>query len=165
MIMMKVEHFLLFVISAILGLILSCSITITVATVVVDTFDVKNEVQANNNNNNNDNQTSSNNRPNIVIILMDDMGWGDLGMNGDPSRETVHLDQMASEGMLFTDFYASNPLCSPSRASLLTGRLPIRNGFYTTNTKARNSYVPQEMVGGISNSEILLPQLLAKVNI
>ena len=94
---------------------------------------------------------------------MDDMGWGDLGANGDPSRETVQLDQMAREGMLLSDFYAANPLCSPSRASLLTGRLPIRNGFYTTNIKARNSYVPQEMVGGIADSEILLPELLAQV--
>ena len=96
-------------------------------------------------------------------MLMDDMGWGDLGTNGDPSRETVHLDKMASEGMVFTDFYAGNPLCSPSRAALLTGRLPIRNGFYTTNVKARNAYVPQEMVGGISHSEVLLPELLAEV--
>ena len=96
-------------------------------------------------------------------MLMDDMGWGDLGINGDPSRETVQLDQMAREGMLFTDFYAANPLCSPSRASLLTGRLPIRNGFYTNNIKARNSYVPQEMAGGIAKSEILLSELLAEV--
>lgn len=108
-------------------------------------------------------QSCNGSRPNIVIMLMDDMGWGDLGANGEPSHETVHLDQMAQEGMLLTDFYAANPLCSPSRAALLTGRLPIRNGFYTTNTKARNSYVPQEMVGGISDEEILLPELLDTV--
>lgn len=102
--------------------------------------------------------------PNIIIMLMDDMGWGDLGLNGDPARETPNLDQMAREGMMFTDFYAANPLCSPSRASLLTGRLPIRNGFYTNNYHARNSYAPQEIVGGISDWEILLPELLAKVS-
>lgn len=96
-------------------------------------------------------------------MLMDDMGYGDLGVNGDPSRETVRLDEMAREGMLLTDFYAASPLCSPSRASLLTGRLPVRNGFYTSNVKARNSYVPQEMVGGISTSEILISELLAWV--
>uniref|UniRef100_A0ACB8EB03 Uncharacterized protein n=1 Tax=Sphaerodactylus townsendi TaxID=933632 RepID=A0ACB8EB03_9SAUR len=76
--------------------------------------------------------------PNLVVLLMDDMGWGDLGVFGHPSKETPNLDRMASEGMLFPSFYAANPLCSPSRAALLTGRLPIRNGFYTTNAHARN---------------------------
>uniref|UniRef100_A0A287D0Y0 N-acetylgalactosamine-6-sulfatase n=1 Tax=Ictidomys tridecemlineatus TaxID=43179 RepID=A0A287D0Y0_ICTTR len=88
------------------------------------------------------------------------MGWGDLGVYGEPSRETPNLDQMAAEGMLFPNFYSANPLCSPSRAALLTGRLPIRNGFYTTNAHARNAYTPQEVVGGIPDSELLLPELL-----
>ncbi|XP_030232712.1 N-acetylgalactosamine-6-sulfatase isoform X2 [Gadus morhua] len=100
--------------------------------------------------------------PNIIIMLMDDMGWGDLGVFGQPSKETPNLDKMAAQGMLFPNFYTANPLCSPSRASLLTGRLPVRNGFYTTNGKARNAYTPQEMVGGISSDEILLPRLLKK---
>ncbi|XP_067105195.1 N-acetylgalactosamine-6-sulfatase isoform X1 [Osmerus mordax] len=100
--------------------------------------------------------------PNIIIMLMDDMGWGDLGVFGQPSKETPNLDAMAAQGMLLTDFYTANPLCSPSRAALLTGRLPIRNGFYTTNAHARNAYTPQEMVGGISKEEILLPQMLKK---
>uniref|UniRef100_A0A8C8Z4Z7 N-acetylgalactosamine-6-sulfatase n=1 Tax=Prolemur simus TaxID=1328070 RepID=A0A8C8Z4Z7_PROSS len=98
--------------------------------------------------------------PNILLLLMDDMGWGDLGVNGEPSRETPNLDRMAAEGMLFPNFYSANPLCSPSRAALLTGRLPIRNGFYTTNAHARNGYTPQEIVGGIPDSELLLPELL-----
>ncbi|XP_055520891.1 N-acetylgalactosamine-6-sulfatase [Leucoraja erinacea] len=100
--------------------------------------------------------------PNLLLLLMDDMGWGDLGVFGEPSRETPNLDRMAAEGMLFTNFYAANPLCSPSRAALLTGRLPVRNGFYTTNAHARNGYTPQEIVGGIPDSEILLPELLRK---
>nr|XP_056718528.1 N-acetylgalactosamine-6-sulfatase [Euleptes europaea] len=100
--------------------------------------------------------------PNLVVLLMDDMGWGDLGVFGHPSKETPNLDRMASEGMLFPSFYAANPLCSPSRAALLTGRLPIRNGFYTTNAHARNAYTPQEVVGGIPDSELLLPELLKK---
>lgn len=94
---------------------------------------------------------------------MDDMGFGDLGVNGDPSRETYHLDKMASEGMQFLDFYAANPLCSPSRAALMTGRLPIRNGFYTTNVHARNSYTPQEIVGGISEKERLISEVLKEI--
>uniref|UniRef100_A0A3P9HYJ7 N-acetylgalactosamine-6-sulfatase n=1 Tax=Oryzias latipes TaxID=8090 RepID=A0A3P9HYJ7_ORYLA len=104
--------------------------------------------------------TPNTSSPNIIIMLMDDMGWGDLGVFGQPSKETPNLDAMAAQGILFPDFYTANPLCSPSRAALLTGRLPIRNGFYTTNGHARNAYTPQEIVGGISKDEILLPQLL-----
>ncbi|XP_078690387.1 N-acetylgalactosamine-6-sulfatase-like isoform X2 [Branchiostoma floridae x Branchiostoma belcheri] len=100
--------------------------------------------------------------PNIIIMLMDDMGWGDLGILGQPEKETPQLDKMAAEGMLLTDFYTANPLCSPSRAALMTGRLPIRNGFYTTNDHARNGYTPQEIVGGIADSEILVSELLAQ---
>ncbi|KAM6942862.1 N-acetylgalactosamine-6-sulfatase [Xenentodon cancila] len=100
--------------------------------------------------------------PNIIIMLMDDMGWGDLGVFGQPSKETPHLDAMAAQGMILPNFYTANPLCSPSRAALLTGRLPVRNGFYTTNAHARNAYTPQEIVGGISHEEILLPQMLKK---
>ncbi|XP_036951516.1 N-acetylgalactosamine-6-sulfatase [Acanthopagrus latus] len=102
--------------------------------------------------------------PNIIILLMDDMGWGDLGVFGQPSKETPNLDAMAAQGMLFPNFYTANPLCSPSRAALLTGRLPVRNGFYTTNAHARNAYTPQEIMGGISKDEILLPQMLTKMD-
>ncbi|XP_034436973.1 N-acetylgalactosamine-6-sulfatase [Hippoglossus hippoglossus] len=107
-------------------------------------------------------ETANVSPPNIIIMLMDDMGWGDLGVLGQPSKETPHLDAMAAQGMLLPNFYTANPLCSPSRASLLTGRLPVRNGFYTTNAHARNAYTPQEIVGGISKDEILLPRLLKK---
>uniref|UniRef100_A0A3Q2XF01 N-acetylgalactosamine-6-sulfatase n=1 Tax=Hippocampus comes TaxID=109280 RepID=A0A3Q2XF01_HIPCM len=100
--------------------------------------------------------------PNVIIMLMDDMGWGDLGVLGQPSKETPNLDAMAAQGMLLPNFYTANPLCSPSRAALLTGRLPVRNGFYTTNGHARNAYTPQEIVGGISQDEILLPLMLKK---
>ncbi|XP_070575567.1 N-acetylgalactosamine-6-sulfatase-like [Ptychodera flava] len=101
-------------------------------------------------------------KPNIIIMLMDDMGWGDLGVFGNPAKETPNLDRMAREGAQMMDFYAPNPLCSPSRAALLSGRLPIRNGFYTTNYHARCSYTPQEIVGGIPDSEILIPEELSK---
>ncbi|CAI8028070.1 N-acetylgalactosamine-6-sulfatase [Geodia barretti] len=70
--------------------------------------------------------------PNMVFMLMDDMGWGDLGVYGNAAKETPNLDKMAAEGMLLPSFYSANPLCSPSRAAMLTGRLPIRNGFYST---------------------------------
>ena len=68
--------------------------------------------------------------------------------------------KLAQSGILFTDFYSANPLCSPSRAALLTGRLPIRNGFYTDNMKMRNAYTPQNIAGGIKDSEKLMSESL-----
>jgi arylsulfatase A-like enzyme len=67
--------------------------------------------------------------PNIVIILADDLGYGDLSCYGHPSIRTPHLDRMAATGLRFTDFYAAAPVCTPSRAALLTGRLPVRSGM------------------------------------
>ena len=60
--------------------------------------------------------------PNIVFVLTDDMGCGDLSCYGHPTIRTPNLDRMAAEGMRFTQYYSANPLCSPSRASLMTGR-------------------------------------------
>jgi arylsulfatase A len=67
--------------------------------------------------------------PNIVIIFADDLGYGDLGCYGSPTISTPHLDRMATEGLRFTDFYSAAEVCTPSRAALLTGRYPIRNGM------------------------------------
>jgi len=68
-------------------------------------------------------------RPNIILIYADDLGYGDLGCYGHPTIRTPNLDRMAAEGMRFTQFYAGAPLCTPSRATLLTGRLAIRSGL------------------------------------
>jgi arylsulfatase A-like enzyme len=68
-------------------------------------------------------------RPNIVFLLMDDLGWRDLGCFGSTFYETPNLDRLAAEGMRFTDAYAACPVCSPTRASLLTGRYPARVGI------------------------------------
>ncbi|MBL9114627.1 MAG: sulfatase [Verrucomicrobiaceae bacterium] len=67
--------------------------------------------------------------PNVIIIFADDLGYGDLGCYGSPVIRTPNLDRMASEGLRFTDFYSAAEVCTPSRAALLTGRLPIRNGM------------------------------------
>jgi arylsulfatase A len=69
-------------------------------------------------------------RPNFLIILCDDLGYGDLGCYGHPSIKTPRLDKLATEGVRFTDCYSAAPVCSPSRAGLLTGRCPGRAGIY-----------------------------------
>ena len=68
--------------------------------------------------------------PNVVLIFADDLGYGDLGVYGETDFETPYLDQMASEGVRFTDFYASQPVCSASRAALLTGTYSNRIGIH-----------------------------------
>ena len=70
--------------------------------------------------------------PNIVIILADDLGYGDLGAFGAPNIRTPRLGAMAAQGQKWTNFYVQ-PVCSPSRAALMTGRLPIRNGMFITS--------------------------------
>jgi len=64
--------------------------------------------------------------PNIVFFLIDDLGWGDLGCYGDTFHETPNIDSLASEGLRFTNAYAAAPVCSPSRAAILTGKAPAR---------------------------------------
>ena len=67
-------------------------------------------------------------RPNVIIILTDDQGYGDLSCMGATDFKTPHIDRLASEGVRFTSMYAASPVCSPSRASLLTGRYPGNAG-------------------------------------
>ena len=69
-------------------------------------------------------------RPNILFILADDWGWGDLARYGHPHIRTPHLDRLAAQGTLYTQFYAAAPVCSPTRASFLTGRFPGEIGFH-----------------------------------
>jgi arylsulfatase A-like enzyme len=68
------------------------------------------------------------NKPNIILILTDDLGWRDLGCYGSDFYETPNLDRLAAEGLTFTDAYASCPVCSPTRASILTGKYPATLG-------------------------------------
>lgn len=65
-------------------------------------------------------------KPNFVVIFCDDLGYGDLGCFGHPTIRTPNLDRMAVEGQKWTNFYVGACVCAPSRAALLTGRLPIR---------------------------------------
>ena len=68
------------------------------------------------------------NRPNFIFVLVDDLGWRDLGCYGSEFYETPNLDRLASEGMRFTDAYAACPVCSPTRASIMTGKYPATVG-------------------------------------
>lgn len=73
--------------------------------------------------------TSGTERPNIILIMTDDQGWGDVGYNGHPHLKTPHLDQMHAEGVTFNRFYAAAAMCSPTRGSCYTGRNPYRYGI------------------------------------
>lgn len=73
------------------------------------------------------------NRPNIILILADDQGWGDLGFTGNPNLQTPNIDAIAKNGVVFDHFYVS-PVCSPTRAELLTGRYFPRLGVYSTSS-------------------------------
>src|SRR5215210_7253674 len=68
-------------------------------------------------------------RPDIVVILADDLGWAEPGCYGNGFHETPNLDRLARRGMRFTQAYAAAPVCSPTRAALLTGRHPARLGI------------------------------------
>ena len=89
--------------------------------------------------------------PNVIIIFMDDMGWADVGFNGGMHVKTPRLDQMAEEGLVLTDFYVAQPVCSASRSALLTGCYPNRIGI--TGALGPNA------TNGIHNGEITLAEL------
>lgn len=93
-------------------------------------------------------------KPNIVVILTDDLGYGDLECYGHPHIKTPHLNAMAKGGIRFTDFYSAAPVCSPSRVGLMTGRSPNRAGIY--------DYIPGNRGIFMRASEITIPQLLKK---
>ncbi len=95
-------------------------------------------------------------RPNLIVIFCDDLGYGDLGCYGSPTIRTPHLDRMAAEGIRFTDFYVAASVCTPSRAALLTGRYPIRNGMCSDK---RRVLFPEDK-GGLPESEITIAEVL-----
>jgi arylsulfatase A-like enzyme len=99
------------------------------------------------------------NQPNLIVIFCDDLGYGDLACFGHPTIRTPHLDKMASEGQKWTQFYAAASVCTPSRAALLTGRLPIRSGMMSPK---RRVLFPNSG-GGIPAREITLAEGLKQV--
>ena len=98
---------------------------------------------------------SNDSRPNIIFIYADDLGYSDLACYGSKVNRTPNLDQLAEDGIRFTDFYSASPLSSPSRAALLTGRYSVRMGINTV-------FFPESYTG-IPETEITLPEVLQKL--
>lgn len=93
-------------------------------------------------------------RPNVLVILCDDLGYGDLGCYGHPAIQTPNIDRLAAQGIRFTSFYAAAPVCSPSRAGLLTGRNPNRLGVY--------DWIPGNSPMHLKQEEITIATLLKR---
>jgi len=91
-------------------------------------------------------------QPNILLIYVDDLGFGDLGSYGHPVLQTPNIDALASDGLKLTNYYAPSALCSPSRAALLTGRLPYRTGI--------KSWIPQDSGVYLRGEEVTLAEVL-----
>ncbi len=90
-------------------------------------------------------------RPNILIIYVDDLGYGDTGVYGHPVVKTPNIDRLAAEGVRFTQFYAPSALCSPSRAGLLTGRTPYRTGV--------QSWIPDNSAVALDRNEFTIAEM------
>lgn len=99
---------------------------------------------------------SGNQKPNIVILFADDMGYGDLGVYGHPTIHTPNLDRMATEGQKWTNFYVGASVCTPSRAALMTGRLPIRSGMCSDKSRV----LFPDSAEGIPAREVTLAEAL-----
>ena len=94
-------------------------------------------------------------KPNFILVLADDLGYGDLSVYGAPNIRTPHLDRLAAEGVKLTDFYSVSPVCTPSRAGLLTGRYPVRSGMVRV-------LFPREQAG-LPAQEITLAEALGEL--
>ena len=97
--------------------------------------------------------------PNVIVILADNLGYGDLGAFGAPNIRTPRLDAMAAEGQKWTAFYVQ-PVCSPSRAALLTGRLPIRSGMFGTPAGTAPKVFRDNAAEGLPSDELTVAELL-----
>lgn len=97
-------------------------------------------------------------KPNFIIIYTDDQGYGDLGCYGSPEMKTPNIDKLASEGVRFTDWHTNSPVCSPSRASVLTGKYPQHAGIPHILTSK-----PDFAVQGLRKGETTLPGELKKL--
>jgi arylsulfatase A len=106
------------------------------------------------------NSLTAETRPNIIVILCDDLGYGDLACYGHPHIKTPNLDQMAADGIRFTDFYSAAPVCSPSRVGLMTGRSPNRAGVFDWIPEGNRPTPDARDHVHMRESEITIPKLL-----
>jgi arylsulfatase A-like enzyme len=96
-------------------------------------------------------QTQKNNPPNVILILTDDQGWGDLSLNGNIDLSTPNIDQLGKTGVRFDRFFVS-PVCSPTRAEILTGRHHVRGGVYSTSRGGERLDVDEEIIAEVFKS-------------
>jgi arylsulfatase A-like enzyme len=101
-------------------------------------------------------QQSSKKQPNVLIILTDDLGYGDISSFGQKNYKTPNIDNIATEGVSSTDFYVPTPYCAPSRATLLTGRFPLRHGLTKNPTPDANDFIDNV---GLSPDEITMAEV------
>jgi arylsulfatase A-like enzyme len=92
--------------------------------------------------------TENESRPNIILILTDDQGWGDLSINGNQDLLTPNIDQLAFDGVRFDRFYVS-PVCSPTRAEILTGRHHVRTGVYDVSKGGERIDLDEELISEV----------------
>ncbi len=97
-------------------------------------------------------------RPNFILILIDDLGWKDVGFMGSDYYETPNIDRLAGEGVIFTQAYANAPNCAPTRASLLSGQYSPRHGVYTVNSSERGEPRFRKIIP-VANKTTLSPQI------
>ena len=103
--------------------------------------------------------------PNIVLLLADDLGWADLACYGSDLHKTPNLDRLAKESVRFTDAYAAAPVCTPTRASILTGKTPARLHMTiwreaSGNPPLKRKVVPPVTVGDLPHEEVTLAEVL-----
>ena len=104
---------------------------------------------------------AASNPPNVILFLADDLGYGDLGSYGHPVHRTPNIDRLATQGQRWTSFYAAASVCTPSRGSLLTGRLPARLGL-EGSAGAPNVFFPFS-TGGLPLEEVTIAELLGSI--
>jgi len=106
-------------------------------------------------------------RPNFVFILADDLGWADVGCYGSDLHETPNIDRLARQGMRFTDAYAAAPVCSPTRASIMTGKYPARlhmTIWYesSANPQRNRRLIPPVTQGNMPHEQVTIAEVLKK---